>query len=322
MNIGDRVRLLRGREEGIIVGFGSNNSIVEVEIEDGFRIPALRSEVVVVAAEEAQRFRREEPDPRKGIEPRGAKEIVSIKGIFFAFIPLNDVNLAFYLVNNTDFDLPYTLGEVRNETYNGLQGGVLKRKNSVKVTEVSTQNFESWPAYVVQLLFFREGNGSPREPLTRKIRFRANTFFKNKAKAPLLNKDAYLLQLDKDETAAELKPEQIVEGMYGKPGKTATPEAAVARPPSEVDLHIEKLSDNYAQMSSPDIINLQLQTFEKSLENAIATGMAEIVFIHGVGNGTLRTELHRRLSKHPNVKYFEDARKEKFGYGATAVKIK
>jgi hypothetical protein len=134
MNIGDRVRLLRGREEGIIVGFGSNN-LVEVEIEDGFRIPALRSEVVVVAAEEAQRFRREEPDPRK-IEPRGGtKEVVSIKGIFFAFIPLNDVNLAFYLVNNTDFDLPYTLGEVRNETYNGLQGGVLKRKNSVKVTE-------------------------------------------------------------------------------------------------------------------------------------------------------------------------------------------
>ncbi len=86
MNIGDRVRLLRGREEGVIVGFGSNNNIVEVEIEDGFRIPALRSEVVVVAAEEAQRFRREEPDPRK-IEPRGgAKEVVSIKGIFFAFV--------------------------------------------------------------------------------------------------------------------------------------------------------------------------------------------------------------------------------------------
>jgi hypothetical protein len=170
--------------------------------------------------------------------------------------------------------------------------------------------------------FSGRATARPGSRFTRKIRFRANTFFKNKAKAPLLNKDAYLLQLDKDETAAELKPDQIVEGMYGKPGKTAAPEAAVARPPSEVDLHIEKLSDNYAQMSSPDIINLQLQMFEKSLENAIATGMAEIVFIHGVGNGTLRTELHRRLSKHPSVKYFEDARKEKFGYGATSVKIK
>jgi hypothetical protein len=312
---------MRGREEGIVVGFGANN-IVEVEIEDGFRIPALRSEVVVVAAEESERFRREEPDARKGVEPRGTKEIVSIKGIFLAFIPLNDVNLAFYFINNTDFDLPYTLGEVRNEAYTALQGGVLKRKSSVKVTEVTTQNFENWPAYLVQLLFFREGNGTLREPLTRKIRFRANTFFKTKAKAPLLNKDAYLVQLDKEETAAEIKPEQIVEGMYGKAPKTGLPEAVVARPPAEVDLHIEKLSDNYAQMSSPDIIKLQLQAFDKALENAIATGMSEIVFIHGVGNGTLRTELHRRLSKHASVKYFEDARKEKFGYGATAVKIK
>ncbi len=319
MNIGDKVRLLRGREEGIIVGFGANN-IVQVEIEDGFQIPALRSEIVVVAAEEAERFRREEPAARKGVEPRAAKEVVSAKGIFFAFVLLNDVNLAFYFINNTDFDLPYTLGEVRGEAYRGLQGGVLKRKTSVKVTEVSTQNFESWPAYLLQMLFFREGNETPREPLTRKIRFRANTFFKNKAKAPLLGKDAYLLQLDKEETAVEIKPEQIVEGLFDKAGRTAAPD--VPKPPAEVDLHIEKLADNYTQMSSPDIIGLQLRTFEKALENAIATGMAEITFIHGVGNGVLRTELHRRLSKHPNVKFYQDARKEKFGYGATVVSIK
>lgn len=312
---------MRGREEGIIVGFGANN-IVQIEIEDGFQIPALRSEVVVVAAEEAQRFRREEPVARKGVEPRATKEVVSVKGIFFAFIPLNDVNLAFYFINNTDYDLPYTLGEVRNEAYRGLQGGVLKRKSSVKVTEASTQNFESWPSYLLQMLFFREGNETPREPLTRKIRFRANTFFKYKAKAPLLDKDAYLLQLDKEETAAAIKPEQIVEGLFDKTGKSAAPEAVVSRPPAEVDLHIEKLADNYTQMSSPDIISLQLGTFEKSLENAIATGMPEITFIHGVGNGVLRTELHRRLSKHPNVKFYQDARKEKFGYGATVVSIK
>jgi len=32
--------------------------------------------------------------------------------------------------------------------------------------------------------------------------------------------------------------------------------------------------------------------------------------------------LRRQPSGCHNVKYFEDARKEKFGYGATAVKIK
>ncbi len=85
-------------------------------------------------------------------------------------------------------------------------------------------------------------------------------------------------------------------------------------------MHIEQLADNYAQMSRPDMLKLQLQTFGKSLKNAIATGIVEIVCIHGVG--VLRTELHRWLGKHPNVKFYQGARKEKFGYGTTAVKIK
>ncbi len=321
MNIGDKVRMLHAREEGVVVGFRDPN-LVEVEIEDGFRIPVLRSEVVVVATEEEARFRKDAPAAQKNNETRNSREVISQIGIYFAFLPLNDVNYALYLINNTDFDLPFTLGEVRNEIYKGIQGGTLKRKTSVKVTELSTQNFENWPQYLLQLLFFREGTGSPREPLTRKVRFRANTLFKNKTKAPLLNKDAYLMQLDKEGTAAEIKPEQITESIEQNVAKASIVAPAVTQPAPEVDLHIEHLSNNYAQMSSPEIIALQLKTFETAVENAVATGMSEITFIHGVGNGTLRNELHRRLSKHPHVKYFEDARKEKFGYGATKVKLK
>ncbi len=321
MNIGDKVRLLHGREEGIVVGFRDNN-LVEVEIEDGFRIPVLRSEVVVVAAEEEVRFRRDAPASQKTPETRTGREVFSQTGIYFAFLPLNDVNYALYLINNTDFDLPFTLGEVRNESYQGVQGGTLKRKTSVKVTELSTQNFEKWPQYVLQLLFFREGTGSLREPVTRKVRFRANTLFKNKTKAPLLNKDAYLMQLDQEATAAEINPERITETIRNNAVKASIAAPAVPKPAAEVDLHIEHLTNNYAQLSSPEIVALQLKTFETAVENAVANGMTEITFIHGVGSGTLRNELHRRLSKHPHVKFFEDARKEKFGYGATKVTLK
>jgi dsDNA-specific endonuclease/ATPase MutS2 len=50
--------------------------------------------------------------------------------------------------------------------------------------------------------------------------------------------------------------------------------------------------------------------------------MDEITFIHGVGNGIMRMEIHKRLSKNPQVQFFKDAMKEKFGYGATLVKLK
>ena len=53
MNIGDRVRLLTGREEGIITRL-LNDELVEVAIDNDFTIPVLRREIVVVAAEENQ----------------------------------------------------------------------------------------------------------------------------------------------------------------------------------------------------------------------------------------------------------------------------
>ncbi|MCK5701231.1 MAG: DNA mismatch repair protein MutS, partial [Cyclobacteriaceae bacterium] len=59
MKIGDRVRLLRGTEEGTIVSI-KGDKLVEVEIDDGFIIPALKNEVVVIDKKEAEEFQIEE----------------------------------------------------------------------------------------------------------------------------------------------------------------------------------------------------------------------------------------------------------------------
>src|SRR5699024_10701270 len=95
----------------------------------------------------------------------------------------------------------------------------------------------------------------------------------------------------------------------------------IEKPHSVVDLHIEKLVDKAESVAKSEIITIQLQAFVKALDTAIAAGLSEITFIHGVGNGVLRDQLHKQLSKHPDVEYYKDAMKEKFGYGATVVKI-
>lgn len=315
MNIGDKVRMLHGREEGIVIRF-IDNKLVEIEIEDGFRIPVLRTELAVVSAEEAVRFKKEVPVNDKQVASR---EVFSAKGIFMAFTIINDTALALYLVNNTDLETPYTIGEVQQETYKGLQGGTLKGRSSVKIQEVSIKNFENWPAYVLQFLFFKQGAGMLQEPLTKKMRFRANTFFKSKQVAPVLGKDAYLFQVDKE--SSEIQPQKIADALLSeKPVENKT--SRLPAPSREIDLHIEKLAKDYQKMGSPQILQLQLQTFENRLDQAIANGMDDIIFIHGIGNGVLRTEIHKRLAKHQQVAYFKDAMKEKFGYGATLVKIK
>jgi dsDNA-specific endonuclease/ATPase MutS2 len=100
------------------------------------------------------------------------------------------------------------------------------------------------------------------------------------------------------------------------------PLKTIEKPAATIDLHIEQLTTNFLGMNNAQMLDLQLRTFESKFENAIASGMDEIVFIHGVGNGVLKQEIQKKLSGNKNVAWFQDAQKEKFGYGATRIKIK
>lgn len=323
MNVGDKVRLIHSKEEGIITRIMPNN-VIEVEIEDGFRLPVMRRELAVVSAQEAQAFRASTSPvtTAKTTETRPTG-IMAEKGIFMAFVPLNDRELVLYLVNNTDWDLPYALTMPSERHQRGLSGGCLKAKSSLRVQDLLIKDFDDWGTYVFNCLYYTVGFAPERLPLSKRIKFRANTFFKNKRKAPLLDKDAYLFQLDADEKIEEpLNAQSLKEKMFEKNEPEEPIPAKIERPAAVIDLHIEKLTCDFLKLNNTQMIEIQLKAFEQQLEKAIASGMDEITFIHGVGNGVLRTELHRRMSKHKNVKYFEDAQKEKFGYGATKVKIK
>lgn len=338
MNIGDRVRLLHSSEEGVISKI-LNHNLIEVEIEDGFHIPVNTTEIVLISREEAIQFGNQsiiQEDSFSTYKPStDTNKAFAHKGIFVAFTPINDRQYSMHLINNTDYKLPFLVCKEQNKTQEGLNGGALNPKDSVKITEVNIQNFENWGVYVFQFLFFSLNN--LMDPLVKRMRFRAQAFFKNKHKAPVIEKEAHLFQLDSDttlqasamasyadEAPPKIDPEKIKEQMFENSDKASPKEkkVAVAAPKLEVDLHIEELCDDYDTMNSGEILEKQLQVFEANLESAIASGMYEITFIHGVGNGRLRKEIHRRLSGNTDIKYFKDAHKEKFGYGATQVRFK
>lgn len=85
----------------------------------------------------------------------------------------------------------------------------------------------------------------------------------------------------------------------------------------EVDLHISKLTKSTKGMDNYDMLNLQLDTAKRKVEYAIHKRIPKIVFIHGVGEGVLKTELHYLLNNYP-VKHY-DASYKKYGLGATEV---
>ena len=89
----------------------------------------------------------------------------------------------------------------------------------------------------------------------------------------------------------------------------------------EFDLHIEKLVPNKRGMSNYDILTLQSETAKRHLEFAIRNRIPKIVFIHGVGEGVLKSELDFLLGRYDTIS-FQDANYQKYGLGATEVYIK
>jgi len=92
-------------------------------------------------------------------------------------------------------------------------------------------------------------------------------------------------------------------------------------PAPEFDLHIEKLVPNKRGMSNYDILTLQAETAKRHIEFAIKNRIPKIVFIHGVGEGILKSELDFLLGRYGNIA-FQDGNYQKYGQGATEVYIK
>ncbi len=92
-------------------------------------------------------------------------------------------------------------------------------------------------------------------------------------------------------------------------------------PAPEFDLHIEKLVPNKRGMSNYDILTLQTETAKRHIEFAIKNRIPKIVFIHGVGEGILKSELDFLLGRYDNV-VFQDGNYQKYGQGATEVYFK
>ncbi|KGK30741.1 Smr/MutS family protein [Cellulophaga baltica] len=91
-------------------------------------------------------------------------------------------------------------------------------------------------------------------------------------------------------------------------------------PKMEVDLHIHNLVPSQRGMSNYDMLNIQLDTAKRQLEFAIRKKIQKVVFIHGVGQGVLKEELHYLFGRYDVVKYY-DADYQKYGLGATEIYI-
>ena len=92
--------------------------------------------------------------------------------------------------------------------------------------------------------------------------------------------------------------------------------------PIEIDLHADALPDSTAGMNNADLLDYQLNKFNEVMTSHIRNKNKKIVFIHGKGDGILKSAILKELkTKYPKC-YYQDASFQEYGYGATMVTIK
>ena len=75
-------------------------------------------------------------------------------------------------------------------------------------------------------------------------------------------------------------------------------------------------------MSTADILNYQIDTFRRVMDENLRNRGRKIVFIHGKGEGILRQAIMKELNHRYKSTDVQDASFREYGYSATQVTIR
>ena len=71
----------------------------------------------------------------------------------------------------------------------------------------------------------------------------------------------------------------------------------------KIDLHIELLSGSYQYLDNFEIVQIQLNECHLRIEKAFHSNYQKIIIVHGIGTGSLKSEVHKLLRKY-NLRFY------------------
>ena len=242
-----------------------------------------------------------------------------------------DHGLKLYLINNSDFYFLYTLGIFENDDHALLDSGMLEPHLKVFIGEISKESYPTLQGLSCQGIKFKKGIYQTENVIDEELKIKAfkllsNSTFKDNE---YFDFPAWIIPLDStfEEKEKLIIEDEIIQKVVKEKEKKETDRSSIfkKRPEPvlvEVDLHIQELIDDFRGMSNTEMLNLQMSKFASELESAIRNKVNRIVFIHGVGNGTLKMALRKQLDELYSHLQYQDASYKEYGYGATMVILK
>ncbi len=344
---GDSVRFLNETGSGKVKGI-LTNGMVMVETEDGFEYPVHPNQLVIVAKAEkpAMKPQHTPAPPVEPVKPQTpgpetnskasltqkpaddrirfcvaftSKEAAS-QGVSTSFLGL-------HLINDSEYEMLYQVFKTDDTGTRSIGHGSLEAGYIEELLVFDRDAINSLKKITVQAIFIGSFGMRMRQTVEKVLKFEPFMFFipENFSVTEYFDEPAMLLDIINETGFAEdvlQKLDELQQSMNNKelPGDDLSARYQSRKKPEtlEVDLHINALLDNVKGMTNAEILEYQMQHFHKTITDAMFKKAGRVVFIHGIGNGTLRDKLRDSLKTHYNLN-FQDASFQEYGFGATMV---
>ncbi len=332
--IGDKVTVLHSNEEAEVVEM-INDKMVLVNVR-GVKFPAYIDQLDFPYF---KRFSEQRNIPRKKEKTfvdqipadKSKKPNNPMDGCWLRILPVSDndefgdevvESLKIYLVNHTDRGLNFQYKLSYGGEADFSLSNELPAAKDFYLHDIPFENLNDSPVFDIDFsLQNPEKSKAPHVETSLKLRAKAVFTrideIRKKGEASFAYK---LFDTYPDKIQEEEKPEYQTTDRKGNKlydAKNSRQHLEPAR--YEVDLHIEKLTPEWRNLSNFEMLTLQLNQFEKYLDLAIAHHQHNLIVIHGVGTGKLKDEIHEILKTRREVRSFINQYDPRYGYGATEI---
>ncbi len=332
---GDKVRFLNDVGGGVVSRI-EGGKLAYVIDEDGFEIPALLSDIVLVEKAEQSITSNNNSPAAKPVE-----EVVEVEyqeteeegdpNVLMAFIQKEQLggNVDLYLINDSNFFIYYVVNKEDDGVLNHLYSGQLEPNTKVLLDSVGVNYLDGSSLIMQGVLFRKDYSFHKKAPIDEKIKLKGAQLMKDSSyiKNDFFNEKAFLCYIIKDEVQKKL--EQIsdkelrnaLRDKFTEDTKKSKSPKQNTKEILEVDLHIHELLDDTRGLSNKDMLDYQMEKFHEVLRQNAKNKNKKIVFIHGKGNGVLKAEILRTLKHQYKSCKYQDASFREYGFGATMVII-
>lgn len=330
--IGDKVLVLHANEEGEVVEI-INKQMVLVEVR-GVRFPAYIDQL------DFPYFKRF--SEKKLFPPKKEKKYVEdlrkektpqpkiIDGVWLSFLPVFDTDefgddvvelLKMHVINRTErtFNFIYKL-QFSGKTEFELKGDMHPQQDFY-LHDVPFSDMSDNPAFTFEFSLPQPEKG--KAPFFESsVKLKGKQIFAQIEAIQQKGEATFKYRLFEHYPDAVEEAPIAFDSLAAKGIKIYNAkEARQHLPPARtvVDLHIEKLNNDWERLSNAEILDIQLKEFEKWYDLAVAHHQPHLIMIHGVGTGRLRDEVHDALRLKREVKSFVNRYHPAYGYGATEI---